>query len=201
MQFPHETYAGPPIDNEDFLASLPVELQNHLRTQNGCIAYRGGFHLRGVVAEPIWHSLADALDGPDSFAELYPDVEPDDIPFAEEACGDQFLLRDGRVLRLYAETGELADLNVDLAGFLQAVSQNAQAVLGLEPILAFYEKGEKLEPGQLLSVLPPFCMEEAQNGVSLRAIDALERRRFLADLAEQLRDLPDGAHIELRVVE
>lgn len=199
MHFSHETFAGPPIDDEALLASLPEELQTVLRDQNGCVAYRGGLHLRGAVTAPDWHSLRAAWQGRESFAALHPEVEEDDIPFAEEACGDQFLLRDGRVLRLYAETGEIVDLHSDLPGFLEAIIHNAQAVLGLDPVLAFHDKGETLNPGQLLSVLPPFCMEEAQQGVSLRAVDALERRRFLAGLATQLRGLPDGAQVELHL--
>lgn len=103
------------------------------------------------------------------------------------------------MLRLYAETGEILDLHSSLPGFLEAIIHNAQAVLGLDPVLAFHDKGETLNPGQLLSVLPPFCMEEAQQGVSLRAVDALERRRFLAGLATQLRGLPDGAQVELHL--
>lgn len=88
MHFSHETFAGPPIDDEALLASLPEELQTVLRDQNGCVAYRGGLHLRGAVTAPDWHSLRAAWQGRESFAALYPEVEEDDIPFAEEACGD-----------------------------------------------------------------------------------------------------------------
>ena len=177
MHFPHETFAGPPIDDEALLASLPEALQTLLREQNGCVAYRGGLHIRGAVTAPDWHSLRAAWTGPEGFVAFYPEVEDNDIPFAEEACGDQFLLREGRVVRLYAETGEILNLYASLPDFIESVIHNAQAALGLDPVLAFHDKGETLKPGQLLSVLPPFCMEEAREGVSLRAVDLYGDRK------------------------
>ena len=53
----------------------------------------------------------------------------------------------------------------------------------------------------MLSASPPFCIQESADGVSLAPISAGERRRFLADLAAQLRDVPDGGEIEFRVVD
>jgi hypothetical protein len=37
--------------------------------------------------------------------------------------------------------------------------------------------------------------------VSLAAVSAAERRRFLADLAAQLRDVPEGGKSDFRVEE
>ena len=121
-----------------------------------------------------------------------------DIPFAEEACGDQFLLRDDRVLRLAAETGDVAEASPDLGTFLGAVRDEGIQRLGLAPLLAFQSEGHRLLPGQLLSVYPPFCTKEAARGVSLRAVPAHQRLSFLAELARQLRDVPDGGHVEFK---
>jgi hypothetical protein len=121
-----------------------------------------------------------------------------DVPFAEEACGDQFLLRDGRVFRLAAETGETGVVAESLSAFLAAVRDDGVRTLGLEPLLAFLKEGQRLEPGQLLSVYPPFCTVEAKDGVSLKAIPSEERIAFLAGLAQQLKNVPDGAQVELK---
>jgi hypothetical protein len=37
--------------------------------------------------------------------------------------------------------------------------------------------------------------------VRLAAVSADERRRFLADFAAQIRDVPDGGEIEIEIVE
>lgn len=155
--------------------------------------------MRGACREPAWHSLREAWLGDDAFHRHYPDVHADDIPFAEDAVGDQWLLRDGQVLRLAAETGEVESLGVDLEGFFAAVEADPIETLGLHPLLQFHQEGGKLQPGELINIYPPFCMKESGDGVSLRPVPARERHAFLWDMAAQLRDLPEGAGVEFRV--
>jgi hypothetical protein len=67
--------------------------------------------------------------------------------------------------------------------------------------MQFRRDGGSLEPGQLLGTFPPFCTNESAVGVSLAAVSAVERLRFLAALAAQLRDLPEGGKVDFRVEE
>jgi hypothetical protein len=115
--------------------------------------------------------------------------------------GDQFLLRDGRVVRLSAETGELEALELGLAGFLQAVQDDPVGFLSLQPLLQFQRDGGELEQGQLLGAYPPFCTTGAAKGVRLAAISCDEALRFLAHLAAHIRDVADGESIVFRVAE
>src|SRR5262249_35554925 len=139
--------------------------------------------------------------GMHAFHRLYTTVLPEDVPFAEDCLGDQFLLRDGRVFRLAGETGELRALDIGLAGFFQAVQADPIEFLSLQPLLRFQHDGNMLEPGQLLAAYPPFCTKQAASGVHLAAIAASERRRFLADFAAQIRDVPDGGTIAFKLAE
>ena len=166
-----------------------------LRQLNGFIQFHGGLHVRGACRQPPWHSLRDAWVGVRAFHSLYPAVHLEDIPFAEDCLGDQFLLRDGRVHRRAAETGELQALDLGLAGFFHAVQSDPIEFLSLPPLLQFQRDGGALEPGQLLASYPPFCTEQSADGVHLAAISADERRRFLADFAAHIRELPEGDRI------
>jgi hypothetical protein len=195
------TYAGPLLDDQEMLARLPADFARALRQVNGFIRFHGGLHVRGACLEPAWHSLRDAWDGAAAFHRLYPEIRQEDVPFAEDCLGDQFLLRDGRVWRLAAETGEVEPLGIGLHGFFEAVEADPAEFLSLHPLLQFQQDGGNLEPGQLLAAAPPFCTEEAAKGVSLAAIPTEERRRFLAHLATQLRGVPDGGEIEFRIGE
>jgi len=201
MMFENVTFVGPPVDDPALLDDLPTELGDILRQVNGAVAFRGGFHLRGACTAPAWHSLRAAWRGPESVAARYPAaVRAADVPFAQDALGDQFLLRDGTVHRLAAETGDLEALGVSLGAFLERVGANAVEYLALAPLLAFErDTGGRLEPGQLLSAYPPFCTKEAAAGVSLRAVPAGERLAFLADFARQVAGLADGTVAEVRV--
>jgi hypothetical protein len=180
---------------------MPTNLAGLLRQINGFIQFHGGLHVRGACQQPAWHSLRDAWDSGSAFHRLYPEVRTEDVPFAEDCMGDQFLLRDGRVCKLAAETGEIEALDVGLGGFFEGVAADPVEFLSLHPLLQFQQDGGNLEPGQLLAAFPPFCTKESADGVSLAAITAEERRRFLANLAAQLRDVPDGDKIDFRVVD
>jgi hypothetical protein len=180
-------YRGPEIDDPEILERVPDALRR--RIGNGFIAYDGGLHVRGACREPAWHSLREVWLGDDAFHRHYPAVLADDVPFAEDAVGDQWLLRGDEVVRLQAETGDLERLGLDVDAFFAAVEADPVETLGLHPLLQLQQEGGRLEPGQLISVYPPFCTKEAADGVSLRAVPALERRAFLADLAAQLSRL------------
>jgi hypothetical protein len=183
------------MDDATLLRVLPAQLADVLRQVNGFILHGGAFHLRGVCSGPFWHSLRAALDGPLAFHHLYPAVQASDIPFGEDCMGDQFLLRDAMVVRLLAETGDIQPAHVDLSEFLKRAETEPLEFLRMHPLLQYERDGGVLAPGQLLAAYPPFFAQEAGEGVTLRAISTEERRPFLADVARQVRDLPDGARI------
>lgn len=192
-------YVGSAIDDEPILERLPADLAGLIRETNGFIRFGGGLHVRGAVLKPDWHSLRNAWVGENSFQELYPgSVRSDDIPFAEDCFGDQFLLRDHTVWRLACETGDLDSLNCPLFRFFEDAESDPVESLSLQPLVKFQKDGGELKPGELLNAFPPYCIH-ANQSVSLRAIPAQERRSFLADFARQIADLPDGASIQFRV--
>lgn len=130
-------------------------------------------------------------------SDLYPAITADDIPFGQDALGDQFILRAGSVHRLHGETGELASLNCNFIAFLAAAQHDPLGYLHLQPLVQFYQEGGQLQPGELISAYPPFCTKESAVGVSLRAIPALERLAFLAYFAEQIANVPNGSQIRI----
>jgi hypothetical protein len=188
MKLDHLNFTGPAIDDPELLAKLPKALAELLTQTNGFIQFHGGLHVRGACLTPGWHSLREAWLGDNAFHRLYPEVEPDDVPFAEDYLGDQFLIRGGDVWRLYAETGEVESLEETFKVFMENVQDDPGEELGLHALLQFQRDGGKLKPGQLLAADPPYCTEEAAEGVSLKAISGEERKRFLADFAAKMRD-------------
>ena len=192
------TFIGPLIDDAEVLSHLPDMLSSLLQQINGFIQYGGGFHLRGVCHEPLWHSLDYIWRGEDALWKSYSQISADDIPFAQDALGDQFILRDEVVLRLKSETGELENLDCNFQTFLANIQNDAVDYLNLEPFVRFSSDGRKLEAGQLLNVYPPFCIQHTGE-YSYRAISALERLAFLADFSQQISNLPDGVFIQLKV--
>lgn len=195
------TWAGPPIDDHHVLRNLPSDLATLLQSVNGFIQFGGVLHLRGACQTPDWHSLNHAWETVDAFHRHYRTVKNTDVPFAQSALGDQYFIRDHVVYRLDTECDEIESLDMNLKTFLESVQGDPIGALNLEPLEEFWDQGGALQPGQLLSVMPPFVLAQPDTKYSYRAISAMDRLRFLADFAKQVRDLPDGATISLKVVE
>jgi len=198
MEFQGVTFVGSTVDDRETFDRLPPELQQFLEQANGLVAYYGGLHIRGACVEPTWNSLRVVWNGPDAFHVRYDAVDEADVPFAQDGVGDQWLLRNGKVVRLLAETGDLEETGLSFGEFLTAVEQTPIDTLGLQPLMQFQSDGGRLEPGQLLNVYPPFCTAEAAAGVSLGAVPVVERLAFLADLAAQL---PADGQFRVRFVD
>lgn len=191
-------YTGGELTDLVTLARLPTYLQTFLRAQNGVVAYFGGLHIRGCVAAPSWHALAQVWQGERALWRTYGELRKSDIPFGQDCVGNQFLLRGDAVLLLDTETGELADLDVDFKHFLFGAEKFPVDALGLEPLRTFQQAGGVLQPGQLLSLYPPLCI--ATNGstpAAAKAVPAATRLAWLADFYQQIKDLPDGQAVKL----
>jgi hypothetical protein len=193
MQWSNVTYQGPALDEAALIVRrLPAELVTLLREQNGFVAFGGGLHVRGVCDQPLWHSLAAVMEGPLALHRLYPSVSETDVPFAQDCLADQLLLRDGTVVRLFAETGNVEPVSADLAEFLSAAQSDPLEFLGLHPLVQFGREGGRLQPGQVLNAYPPFCTKQAADGVSLRAVPIEEALAYLPELARQMSELGEG---------
>lgn len=195
MEITGITWLGPPPDDGGLLDELPRELRNVLAAANGFILSGGALHVRGAVRAPEWHSLRAAWRGPRGFAALYPAVQADDVPFAQDCVGDQFLLRAGEVVRLLAETSDVEPMGVGLMEFLERACTDPPEFLAAQPLEQYWADGGVLEPGMLLHAYPPFCTAQARDGVSLRPVPAAELIRLHADFARQIASVPDGAPI------
>lgn len=193
------TYRGPMPPDGALLRSLPRDLVSTLRECNGFIAFGGGLHLRGACPEPEWHSLATVWTGEFALHRLFPNVSPEDIPFAQDCLADQLLLRAGSVCKLQSETGQCSTLGMSLKEFLQEVQRKPVEMLGLQPLLRFTRDGGLLAPGQVLHAYPPFCTKEASRGVSLKAVPALQAIAYLADLSKQLGSLRKDTQFRVTV--
>ena len=159
MSLDRPSFVGPSLDDIEILPRLPIAYTTFLASRNGLVAFDGGLHVRGAVRDPAWHSIRSTVEGPTAFHRLFTALTVTDIPFAQDALGDQFVLRDGTVHRLDAEADTLTALDLDFDSFLHAVSADPVGFLRLQPLLNFQRQGGKLTPGQLLSVYPPFLID------------------------------------------
>ena len=194
MNIPGITWKGESIEDVEILRELPADLVRVLSDTNGFVIHEGALHVRGACLTPEWHSLRVALRGTAAFHTLYKDVRPADIPFAQDQVGDQFLIREGVVLRLSAETGEIEHLADSLPDFFSKVCSDIEGFVNVG-------LGHRMQPGQLLHAYPPFCIRESGAGASLEALPASEVILFHADFAKRIRNLPDGTKVRFTLID
>ncbi len=188
------TWRGGEIEDGELLHHLPKEILQVLHLDNGFVVESGLFHFRGACLSPTWHSLREAWKGEAAFHRLYEQLNESDIPFGQDQFGDQYCYREGKVICLRAETGEVELFNPSFEQFLLKLKGN------LEPYLNV-SKQHTLSPGELLFVYPPFCFQESGKEAGMKAISASEVIAFHADLARQLANIPEGGKIELKLME
>ena len=191
-------FKGQCIDDMATYNKLPKELQDILNETNGYISLGGGFHLRGACFTPKWHSIANVWNGEYALLKFYPSILPEDIPFAQDCFGDQYVLRQNNVLKLCAETGDIENMQMGVIEFFSNINRNPVDFLLLQPFVDFYSESGILEPGQLLSVYPPFCFEEAAGELSIEPIDSLQLLLGHARLSQKLSTVLPGEKIDVR---
>ncbi len=193
------TYQGPRLKTPAPLEGLPDALFEILWQVNGFVAYAGGLHVRGMVEEPDWHSLEHYRSGEMALHKLFRGITDRDIPFGQDFLGNQFVLREDEVWKLRGDTGQVRPLGVDLPHFLDEARKDPVEYLELHLLARFSEQIGMLEPGQLVHTIPPLCMTREQNKLALKAAPAANTISFLANLARQIENVPEGAEVNLKL--
>ena len=187
--FDQYQYIGPDITDFDTYQKLPADLQSILSKKNGYLQYNSAFHLRGCCTEPAWHSLAHYWTGDLALFSLYPNIQPDDIPFAENILGDQIFLREDVVWYLNGETGNIFCYNLDLQNFLQLINENPTEHLNCTILTHYLQSNEQAKPGQLLHAYPPLITSQAKISVTITAVDQESQLQSLSQLAAFFRKM------------
>ena len=193
------TYQGPRLTSPEPLAGLPDDLFEILWQVNGFVAYAGGLHVRGVVDQPEWHSLQLYRSGEMALHRLFSAIEESDLPFGQDYLGNQFVLREETVWKLRADTGEIRSLDVDLPHFLDEARRDPVEYLELQLLARYSEHVGMLEPGQLVHTIPPLFMTREQNKLAMKPAPVSNTISFLAHLARQIENVPEGAEVNLRL--
>lgn len=186
------TFMGPAVDDQELFPQLPPELRALLEQVNGFVQFGGGLHVRGASRDPEWHSLRRAWMSKEAFHLAYREVSETDIPFGQDFLGNQFLLRNGLVIKLHTETGVVEELSVGLMDFFEAVQADPDELLSLYVLQEFKGGGGGLEPGELLNADPPLETVQEGEGVVMAPVPVDEQLHFLRDHHKRIRVVPEA---------
>jgi hypothetical protein len=171
-----------------------------LELANGAYLFDRALHLFGACDGPPWHSLAQ-WNSPSLWRDAYGAVADGLTFFAEDAFGDQYAYngQGGEVVVFEAELGRVAPAAPSFTAWLDALLADPRAVLPIELLERERAQGRRLEPGMQFFAYPPLFSVEAEQGVQVGHVDAVEAMRFRGGLAVQVRDLAPGTQVKIEV--
>ena len=185
---------GPPADR-CLLAEYPLgaELLAMLERNN----LESALHVFPLTVAPVnganlfdWNS--ESLRRSD-----YADWTAGLLFFAEDVFQDQFCFGQSGVLRFNAETGGTKSMARSLEEWADLILRDYPVETGWGLAKAWQTEHGAFMPGQRLMPKTPFTLGGDYSLGNLRAGDAVEGMRFKADVAMQIRNVPDGGHVRL----
>ena len=180
-------FVPPPLDEELVLRALgdaagPRNVEQHLtllRHWNGFYALRGLLHVLGGCTTPPNHSL-EAWNSLDGWRRAYGMRTEGAVFFAQDAFGDQFGYRQGKVVRLKAQLGVLEGVATSLVEWIESVLVEPDYALSRKLFELCIDAHGPLPHGGLFfvpSMQGPFDAEKVQvmprrDGMELLAVAA-----------------------------
>jgi hypothetical protein len=123
--------------------------------------------------------------------------------FAENAIGEQFAIdqQKGGIVVFDPEAGERRHLADDLEDWAGIVLKDWPELTMHPVVMKWQELNGPLHLSQSLVPKTMFIAGGKYEAENLFAVDAVEAMRFRGDIALQIKDLPDGAKIRIRIVD
>ncbi|NWB11820.1 SMI1/KNR4 family protein [Pseudomonas sp. D5002] len=118
--------------------------------------------------------------------------------FAEDIFGGQFCIKDNKIYIFDPETGALEYLADDIESWAKIILSDYEALTGYPLAHQWQKKNGQLPTGKRLLPKVPFVLGGEFVLDNMYLADAVEGMRFRADIACQIKDLPDGAEIKLK---
>jgi len=177
---------------------LGAELAELLMLKNGFYAYESALLVRPLRSQHPPLGLLE-WNAPGLWISEYAEAIDHTLFFAEDVFGGQFCIRDQCVRAFDPETGNFEQLCDSLSQWAHLVLTDYQYRTGYPLAHSWQSKSGPLRPGmRLLPKVPFICggKYEMENLYSISDVDAMS---FRASIANQMRDLPDGSKVVLRV--
>jgi len=176
------------------------ELVELLSERNGFYAFEGALHVFGWGVSVPGRSL-DEWNAGAGWRASYEGFADGFFFFAEDAFGAQFAIREENVWTFDPETGDAEVMASSLEDWADQVVGNYSVLTGFPVAHAWQGAHGPIGLGQRLVPKRPFVLGGEFDASNVYVLDAVEGMRLRADLALQIKNLPDGAKIRYKIVE
>lgn len=167
------------------------ELYSTLRQRDGFYAFESALHFYSMVYLNAWNKS-------EGWRSLY-DL-PDELTFfAEDIFGEQFCLYNSKIYRFNPETGELDEFSRTLEEWASNILQDYEVETGYLIAHEWQERRGGLQLGQRLVPVKPFVLGGKYEIENLQPMYSADGIAYRANIARQIRGLPDGTRVKLTV--
>lgn len=173
------------------------ELYQWLSERNGFFAFESALHVfplgtgRGMDLE-TWNTTS-------LWRSAYGDMAEGLLFFAEDTFGHPFAIRGGDIVSFDPESGKAEALSPDLEGWAERILDDYEILTGYPLLHEWQERNGPIPLDHRLAPRIPFVAGGDFSLKNLYLAPSVDLMRFRASLAQQIKDLPDGTPIRLKV--
>lgn len=180
--------------------SLADDLLRMLCQRNGFYALESALHVFPTHSSQQEIGLDDWNENV-LWRNAYKEFADGCLFFAEDVFGGQFCIKENQVYTFDPETGALDYLADDIEGWAKAIIGDYEVLTGYTLAHQWQKQNGQIPAKKRLLPKMPFVAGGEFNLDNLYLVDAVEGMKFRADIANQIKDLPDGAQITFNVTD
>jgi hypothetical protein len=171
-----------------------------LEFKNGFYAFEGALHVFSDLGTKDEYGIIE-WNSDDLWRRAYAGMAEDCVFFAEDIFGVQFCVRDGGISSFEPETGRFEHMARTVEEWAEKILEDYELWTGHRVASEWQQLHGPLPMGLRLVPKTPFVLGGDYAIDNMHALEAAKAMRFRASIAVQIRDLPDGTPVELRVVD
>ncbi|MGO4129404.1 hypothetical protein AB4Z01_33750 [Inquilinus sp. YAF38] len=179
--------------------SIESDLASALASKNGFFAFESALCVFPTQPSDAAYDLP-AWNHPALWKKEYDLFPQNCLCFAEDAFGMQFCLMDGMIAGFDPETGEFKRLCRTIEDWAELILDDFDYLTGHSLAHDWQKKHGPLPAKHRLVPLMPFVCGGAFSIDNLAALESTRGMTARADLARQIRDLPDGSKIRFEII-
>lgn len=165
---------------------------------NGLYAFSRALHIFGVDSARPFHNLRDR-NREAAWRRAYGPAAEGFTFFAEDVFGNLFAIRKGEAFSFDPETAKIAKVGNGFGGWLEYLVGDLSYATG-GGVAQVYSEGNGPIPFDMrLSPIKPFVLGGEYDLENLRPLHWEKSLEFRSEVCRQIRDLPEGANIEIRL--
>lgn len=180
--------------------SLADDLLRMLSKHNGFYALEGALHVFPTHSSQQEIGLYDWNDDI-LWRNAYMELTNGCMFFAENVFGEQFCIKRDQIYIFDPETGALDHLANDIEGWAQAIINDYDFLTGYSLGNQWQQQNGQLPAKKRLLPKIPFVAGGEFMLDNLYLADAVEGMKFRADIANQIKNLPNGTKIKFSVID